>query len=92
MQNQNVVSSFVSSVIQSFLIRHGFASDKPAQTRPLTQDDGSPLPRKRRKVAADDDEEMPKFVLRPKVAVAQPLYINPVRECFLYTEAMLTST
>ncbi|KAH7930648.1 hypothetical protein BV22DRAFT_1124687 [Leucogyrophana mollusca] len=44
LDNKNVVSSFLSSVIQGFLVRHSFSSEKRAASV------DSPSPRKRRKV------------------------------------------
>lgn len=85
-QNRDVVLSFVSSVIQSFLIRNGFASQKPSEGRPLTHD-GSPSPHKKRKIILDksqdfsphepDQRQISKdFVTTPP---PPPLYSNPVR-------------
>ena len=48
LQNPNAVSSVVSSLIQSFLVRHGFASERVSV--PVTS---SPSPRKKRKIGAD---------------------------------------
>jgi DNA mismatch repair protein MLH3 len=85
MQNRNIVSSFISSVIQSFLIRHGFASQQAAEGKSPTKD-GSPSPHKRRRITADvssinsSEPDQAKF---PNDAVIlpppQPLYISPVR-------------
>ncbi|KZP20160.1 hypothetical protein FIBSPDRAFT_827261 [Athelia psychrophila] len=77
-QNQNAVSSFVASVVQAFLVRHGFASEQPQPARPSSPaQDGSPVPRKKRRVGDDGPgaQELPRLWLAP--AVAQPLYINP---------------
>ncbi|KIM91200.1 hypothetical protein PILCRDRAFT_1386 [Piloderma croceum F 1598] len=82
-QNRNIVSSFVSSVIQSFLTRHGFASQQAAEGKSPTKG-GSPSPHKRRRITPDvsniisSEPDQARF---PKDAVIlpppQPLYISP---------------
>src|ERR1700733_765467 len=92
MQNRNIVSSFVSSVIQSFLIRHGFAAQQAAEGRSPTEG-GSPSPHKRRRITPDanniissepDQDKFPKdaVILPPP----QPLYISSVRISVHFSE------
>lgn len=75
-QNHNIVISFVASVIDSFLVRHGFASKKAAERR-SSRDDGSPSPRKRRRIVSDNRscDELNDGVSAPQ---PEPLHVNPV--------------
>ena len=55
-KNPEAVSSFVSAVVQSFLVRHGFYSDNlKANARAQT---GFPSPRKKRKIGIEDVPEI----------------------------------
>ena len=87
------MSSFVSSVIQSFLIRHGFASQKSVEERSPRQN-GSPSPHKRRRIAPDNSQassnSKPDICNDPKSTDVIPLFINPVRKSYLYVEIILT--
>ncbi|KAF9498626.1 hypothetical protein BDN71DRAFT_1385419 [Pleurotus eryngii] len=85
LENKNAVISFLSSEIQSFLVRNGFA------THHLTSSNSVNLggtPSKRRRIATDEDEMHPPIVepaYNLKVAPkSNPVYISPVK--FIYGE------
>ncbi|KAH7916257.1 hypothetical protein BJ138DRAFT_1139943 [Hygrophoropsis aurantiaca] len=73
LENKNVVASFLSSVVQAFLVRHGFASSKRSMQAEF------PSPRKRRKVLPESTlkEDMIRTISLPiKTPPAAP-YIRP---------------
>ncbi|TCD69227.1 DNA mismatch repair protein [Steccherinum ochraceum] len=60
------VSALVSSVVQAFLVRHGFASDRP---KPREREEGTPSPRKKRRLDRQD-EDGPSSRQRPQTETA----------------------
>ena len=60
-QDSEAVSSFLSSVVQAFLIRHGFITERPQRQRAVDKQPESPRKRRKLNSPGDDAIEAPSF-------------------------------